>query len=179
MSVGLELGYFTGKAVTENTFPGLGDPDLYFGDFETGAGGMFLNKVNYNGQIKNLFGACNVTLKKDVGERAFLYGGVGAGVCRSTVKDPGQMETGSGGRGTAPLLKNDFPKVSKWRFLCQAFGGLGVYLSESWSLSVGYRLRYIPGILVSSKVFATGRELRNTIKQNIIHAAEIGLTYQF
>ena len=36
-----------------------------------------------NGKIENYFGACNVTLRHDVGERAFLYGGVGAGIARS------------------------------------------------------------------------------------------------
>ena len=159
ISVGLELGYFTGKAAFE-----------------------FDDELIFPAEFGNTFGACNVTLRRDVGERAFLYGGVGAGIARSTLKHPGYLKGHDmgGGHGAPELY---FNKKSEWRFLGQAFAGIGVYLNDSWSLSAGYRLRYVPGKFNSSwtkdPAYAQSAEIKSTIKQNIVHAAEIGLTYQF
>ena len=73
--VGLELGYFTGKAKHE------------FDANEKARYGAPLTIVWVNGsyvvadgKYKNLFAAVNVTLRRNVGERSFLYGGVGAGM---------------------------------------------------------------------------------------------------
>ena len=135
-----------------------------------------------DGKYRNLFAAVNVTLKKDVGERAFFYGGVGAGMARS---DFGELNWRYHENNIPPGLahedvveKIDFK--AKWRLLTQAFAGFGVYLNENWSLTAGYRLRYLPGDCKGSKKFAHDRVTWDwKIKQNLLHAAEIGLTYQF
>jgi len=44
-----------------------------------------VDNILADGKIKNCFGACNLTLKQDIGERTFLYGGIGAGVVRAVV----------------------------------------------------------------------------------------------
>ena len=62
VSVGLELGYFTGKAT-----------------FELSSGA---DKMIFPAEFGNTFGACNVTLRHYFGERDFWYGGVGAGIAR-------------------------------------------------------------------------------------------------
>jgi opacity protein-like surface antigen len=80
--------------------------------------------------------------------------------------------------GTAQTGKIDFK--AKWRFLLQAFAGAGVCLNENWSLTAGYRLRYLPGDCKGSKKFAHDRVTWDwKVKQNMSHAAEVGLTYQF
>ena len=80
--------------------------------------------------------------------------------------------------GTAQTGKIDFK--AKWRVLTQVFAGAGVYLNDNWSLTLGYRLRYLPGDCKGSKKFnAVGNTWSWTLKQNLLHAAEIGLTYQF
>lgn len=75
---GLELGYFAGKSKWEFDAAELARynacPIINF------------NNGTYciaDGKYRNLFATANVTLKKDVGERTFLYCGVGAGVARS------------------------------------------------------------------------------------------------
>ena len=169
--VGLELGYFTGKM---KDFAGgvsiVAGPNRVDGEWKG------------NGRIENYFGACNVTLRHDVGERAFLYGGVGAGIARSrcsydlntrvTVTIP-----------PAAAVTVDVPSgggKSKWRFLGQAFAGLGVYLNANWQLTAGYRLRYLPGSFHwGEKNDAVALEAGVSVKQDIIHAAEVGLMYQF
>ena len=177
VSVGLELGYFTGKTETEHDVP---LPAM--GHIIIDNAGWVPEKLCYRGKIENYFCACNVMLRRDVGERAFLYGGVGAGIARSTLKHPGYLKGhGIGGGHGAPELY--FNKKSEWRFLCQAFAGIGMYLNDNWSLSAGYRLRYVPWKFNSSwtkePAYAQSAEIKSTIKQNILHAAEIGLTYQF
>ena len=178
--VGLELGCFAGKAKYE------------FDDAEKArhqiGGVAYFDSVGapsyavLDGKYKNLFAAVNVALKKDVGERVFLYGGVGAGVARS---DFGELNWRyheyniPPGVGDANAVeKIDFK--AKWRLLTQAFASFGVYLNENWSLTAGYRLRYLPGDCKGSKKFAHDRVTWDwKVKQNILHAAEIGLTYQF
>ena len=126
-----------------------------------------------DGKCKNLFAAANVTLKKDVGERAFLYGGVGAGMARS---DFGEFNCKFDDAGVAQTGKIDFK--AKWWFLLQAFAGAGVCLNENWSLTAGYRLRYLAEDVDGSKKWG-GYRWDFKVKQNLLHAAEIGLTYQF
>ncbi len=168
--VGLELGYFTGKAKHE---------------FDANEGAKYaaphsiINWLNdsyavADGKCKNLFAAANVTLKKDVGERAFLYGGVGAGMARS---DFGEFNCKFDDAGVAQTGKIDFK--AKWRFLLQAFAGAGVCLNENWSLTAGYRLRYLAGDVDGSKKWGGNYRWDWKVKQNMSHAAEIGLTYQF
>ena len=144
--VGLELGYFTGKARHE------------FDAKEKSRYGAPLTIVWVNGsyvvadgKYKNLFAAINVTLKRDVGERSFLYGGVGAGMARS---DFGEVNSKWDDAGVWVTGKIDFK--AKWRFLGQAFAGAGVYLSDNWSFTVGYRLRYLPGDVNGSRNFQGG-----------------------
>ncbi len=167
--VGLELGYFTGKM-----------KDVAGGCSILAGGNRVDMEWKGNGKIENYFGACNVTLRHDVGERAFLYGGVGAGIARSrcsydlnvrvTVTIP-----------PAPAVTADEPEgggKDKWRFLGQMFAGIGVCLNENWQLTAGYRLRYIPGSFHwDGKNDAL--EVGFSVKQDIVHAAEIGLTYLF
>ena len=144
--------------------------------------GWVPEKLCYKGKSENYFCACNVTFRRDAGERAFLYGGIGAGVARSIIKHPGYLKDRdmSGGHGAPELY---FNKKSEWRFLGQTFAGVGWYLNDNWSLSAGYRLRYVPWKFNSSwtkdPAYAQSAEIKSTIKQNILHAAEIGLTYQF
>ena len=116
ISVGLELGYFTGKATFE-----------------------FDDKLIFPAEFGNTFGACNVTLRHYFGERGFWYGGVGAGIARVSM--------------TADIVLNpDAPNPVKWlggakawSFLGQGFTGFGWCLNDNWSLTVGYRLRYLSG----------------------------------
>ena len=175
--IGLELGYFAGKAKCEFDH----DEMLRHG---IGGVGYFRNGADpyyavLDGKYGNLFAAVNVTLKKDVGEWAFFYGGVGAGMARS---DLGEFnwkyeEIVVGGRQDV-TEKIDFK--AKWRLLTQAFAGFGVYLNENWSLTAGYRLRYLPGDCKGSKKYAHDRATWDwKLKQNLLHAAEIGLTYRF
>ncbi len=167
--VGLELGYFTGKAKHEfdaNEKAKYGPP-------------LTLNWVDgsyavADGKYKNLFATFNVTLKKDVGERAFLYGGVGAGMARS---DFGELKSKWDDAGAWVTGKIDFK--SKWRFLGQVFAGVGIYLDDNWSLGIGYRMRYLTGDVNGSKDYGGGVQWDWKVKQDIIHAVEVGLTYQF
>ena len=78
--------------------------------------------------------------------------------------------------GVEQTGKIDFK--AKWRLLTQAFAGFGVYLNENWSLTAGYRLRYLAGDVDGSKKWG-GYRWDWKVKQNLLHAAEIGLTYQF
>lgn len=177
--VGLELGYFTGKAkIEKHCNPTLRLPPVPAGVWSLmpGGGTIDITESFADGKMKNFFGACNVTLRYDVGECAFLYGGIGAGItqCRlSGCREASMLCTPVGGVAFAHREGRGFDE-SEWWFFSQAFAGLGVYLNESWQLTAGYRLRYVPigfewcGIGWSSKV-----------EQDILHAAEIGLTYRF
>ena len=181
VSIGLELGYFGGKkeaALTGN------DPNsdfnytgvIYFEGFD--------GYCAADGKYKNLFAAVNVTLKKEVGERTFLYGGVGVGTTRS---DFGRIhyryhEYGNpGGGGAIDELHDGVVNFkTKWRLLSQAFAGVGIYLNDHWALTVGYRLRYLSGAGHEIGKFARDRVQWNwKVKQDLIHTAEVGLTYQF
>ena len=68
---------------------------------------------------------------------------------------------------------------AKWRFLGQAFAGAGIYLNDDWVLTVGYRLRYLPGDVDGSKGFLGDVKWDWKVKQDIVHAAEVGITYRF
>ncbi len=161
LQVGLELGYFTQKLHIDHTF---NPPDAVVG----------MTKCNGDGKFENFFGACNVTLRRDCTERLFLYGGVGAGLVRTTLTGNDYEE------GTLLGTWNESSQIhaSKWRFLGQGFAGFGVYLNDCWTLSLGYRLRWMPGDLKTSAT-EDGAEWKSTFKQNVLHAAEVGLTYQF
>ena len=153
--VGLELGYFTGK---------IKDVSLSLGGVATREG---------CGEIENFFEALNVGLRHDWGERAFLYGGIGAGVVRSRWFC-NMTTTAAGVTIRGPLNGSEV----RWRFLSQAFAGIGMDLNENWSLSVGYRLRYVHGKFHAEREVGA-LAFGDSMKQNIIHAAEIGLTYSF
>ena len=61
-----------------------------------------------------------------------------------------------------------------WSFLGQGFTGL----NDNWQLTVGCRLRYLSGNVTWS--FGGGADVvKLKMKQDLIHAAEVGLTYQF
>ena len=179
VSVGLELGYFTGKGKMvfgseEDTLDNWNSAYNFTGIlYLSGFGGY----CRTEGKYKNLFAAVNVTLKKDVNERAFLYGGVGAGMVRS--------DFGSIDYRYREYLQNDLHSgrinfKAKWRFLGQAFAGLGWHLNDNWSLTVGYRLRYLAGDGRASGTFAHDRVKWDwKVKQNLIHAAEVGLMWRF
>ena len=169
--VGWELGYFTGK------MKGLAGTD----SVATG-GNRFDVTWKVNGKIENYFGACNVTLRHDLNARAFLYGGVGAGVARS------RCSYDVNGTMTVtippnPAVTENLPEKggkSKWRFLGQAFAGLGVYLNDNWQLTAGYRLRYVPGSFRwDDEIDDIALKYGISLKQDIVHAAEVGLTYRF
>ena len=130
-------------------------------------------------KYKNLFAAVNVTLKKDVNERTFLYGGVGAGAVRTDFGsiDYRYHEYDVGDLGLHSWRVNF---KAKWRLLTQMFGGFGWYLNDIWSLTVGYRLRYLAGDGRVSGTFSHDRVKWDwKVKQDLIHAAEVGITYQF
>jgi len=149
--VELELGYFTGKATFE--LPGGAD------------------KMIFPAEFGNTFGVCNVTLRHYFGERGFWYGGVGAGIARVSMTadavvnpdGPNPMEMGCGAKA--------------WSFLGQGFTGFGLCLNDNWQLTVGYRLRYL-----SEKVtwlFGDADVVGVKMKQDLNHAAEVGVTYRF
>ncbi len=179
VSVGLELGYFTlkGKKVfgsEENTLEHLNSGYNFTGALYLSGNDGYCRT---DGKYRNLFAAVNVTLKKDVNERTFLYGGVGAGMARS---DFGSIDYRYHEYNPDELHSGRITFRAKWRFLTQAFGGVGVYLNENWSLTAGYRLRYLTGNGRESGTFAHDRVKWDwKVKQDFIHAAEIGLTYQF
>ena len=173
VSVGLELGYFSGTGKTAFTGDRLSDYSFvgvcYLDEF----GGY----CRTDGKYKNLFAAVNVTLKKDVNERTFLYGGVGAGMARS---DFGSIDYRYHEYTPDELHSGRINFKAKWRFLGQAFGGLGWYLNGNWSLTVGYRLRYLAGDGRASGTFAHDRVKWDwKVKQDLSHAVEAGLTYRF
>ena len=106
-------------------------------------------------------------------ERTFLYGGIGAGIVRRSAnfKIPMKLEN----PGTHEMKEAEMKLLGKtWCFLGQAFAGFGVYLNENWQLTAGYRLRWMPKNVPVSldrvKVIST---------QKLLHAAEVGIMYQF
>ena len=178
VSVGLELGYFAGKkrvAFMENGEPGIPNDYCYVGVIYFSEPDCYYRT---DGKCKNLFAAVNVTLKKDVAERAFLYGGVGAGMARSDFGSIDYMY-----HQYQPADEYHEGKINfkaKWRFLTQAFAGLGWYLNDNWSLTVGYRLRYLAGSRREAGTFV-GDNIKWDwkVKRDSIHAVEAGLTYRF
>ena len=168
--VGVELGYLPGKAKRVSP-TGLGTVVV-------GAQNITFKDFGECAEVENFFGACNATLKKDLGDRTFLYGGVGVGGARSILHGECSI---SGHNNTTNQDFNHVSPYSKaeWRFLTQLFAGVGVYLNEQWSLSVGYRLRYMPEKFSVSGKFAGQFEWNGKVQQNVIHAAEVGLTYSF
>ena len=149
--VGLELGYFTGKA----TFELPGDAD----------------KMIFPAEFGNTFGACNVTLRHYFGERGFWYGGVGAGIARVSMTADMMVYSG------APDPTKMGCGAKAWSFLGQGFTGLGWYLNDNWQLTIGYRLRYLSEKVTWRMGDADVAEFK--MKQNLSHAAEVGITYQF
>ena len=150
--VGLELGYFTGKAT-----------------FELPAAGG--NKTIFPAEFGNTFGACNVTLRHYFGERGFWYGGVGAGIARVSVTADAIINP------TDPDPVRWLSGAKAWSFLGQGFTGFGLCLNDNWRLTIGYRLRYLSGN--ATWEFDGANRLELKMKQNLIHATEVGLTYQF
>ena len=161
--LGLELGSF-GEKVHDNLR--CNPPEVF--------PMVRVDKISADGKIKHSFSACNFTFKQDIGERAFLYSGVGVGIVRA-VADWHFRETGID-IGTGDEWDNVHSEHdAKWGFFGQAFGGLGWYLNDNWSLSVGYRLRYVPGDFRFLDADGCGL----SVKSNCLHAAEVGLTYRF
>ena len=67
--------------------------------------------------------------------------------------------------------------ANAWSFLGQGFTGLGLCLNDNWQLTIGYRLRYL-----SEKVtwrFGDADAAEFKMKQNLSHAAEVGVMYRF
>ena len=160
--IGLELGYFPGDIKQDRKVIVLGLLDV---------------PMNYKLETDNIFGACNVTLRHDLNDRVFLYGGVGAGITRSRCRFKWL--------GALPGIgvKELGDSKTKWKFLGQAFAGFGVYLNDDWQLTAGYRLRYLPGDFrfnAGLTLVGVGDLVWDaSMKQNVVHAAEVGLTYRF
>ena len=131
--------------------------------FELPGGG---DKLIFPAEFGNTFGACNVTLRHYFGERGFWYGGVGAGIARvSMTADTGvAQKVGLGAKA--------------WSFLGQGFTGLGLCLNDNWQLTVGYRLRYLSGNVTWS-YSDVADTVKLKMKQNLSHAAEVGVVYRF
>ena len=163
--IGLELGYFTWKSRISIDF-----------DRVNAGGGRYIFKGTSNETGRNLFCACNVALRHFLNEKTFLYGGVGAGLART--EQVWEHKYTCVFPMALPDEMNNKKNVKKWRFLAQTFAGIGFYLNDNWPLNVGYRLRYVPSD------FCEGfddpyYEWFWKSKQNLSHAAEVGLTYQF
>ena len=152
---GIELGYFTGEFKLNESLSGI-----------PGA------TIRADGDIENFFAVGNITLLRDFGERTFWYGGIGGGFVRRYCKIKAEVNVPG-----SPTLKPE-PVMWKWSFLGQAFTGIGVYLTDDWQLTAGYRRRYVHGkFRYESNV--SGIDCGYSMKQNIIHVAEVGLTYRF
>ena len=150
--IGLELGCFTGKATFES---------------QLGA-----DKLIFPAEFENTFGACNVTLRHYFGERGFWYGGVGAGIARVAMTADIVLKAGAPDSMTVPL------GTKVWSFLGQGFTGFGLCLNDNWQLTVGYRLRYLSGN-VTLKMGEGADRMSFKFKQDLSHAAEVGVTYRF
>ena len=166
--VGLELEYFTGK---------MKDVE---GRYWV-AGGAVSVDAKGSAKIGNFFTACNVTLRQDLNERIFTYGGVGVGMVRSRCSGSVEEEITVSIPPAVPLVRDvTYPySKSKWRFLGQAFAGFGVYLNDNWQLAAGYRLRYVGGSFRWDQGVDGILKVSERVEDSIVHAAEVGLTYQF
>jgi hypothetical protein len=152
---GVEFGYFTGKFSLNET---------------SGAG----DSIDANGDIENFFAVGNLTLLRDFGERTFWYGGIGCGIvrryCKLKVKVNGPAFGGPGYWD---------PVRWKWSSLWQAFTGVGVYLTDDWQLTAGYRLRWMPGAFESKKSLGGANNIVLKVKQPVVHAVEVGIMRRF
>ena len=156
---GIELGYFTGEFKLNESLGSI-------------AGGT----IRANGDIENFFAVGNFTLLQDFGERTFWYGGVGGGLVRRYCKMKAEVDIPGVGVGRPE------PVMWKWSFLGQAFTGIGVYLTDDWQLTAGYRLRWMPGAFELKRSFNVGGvAVENTVKvkQPVVHAVEIGIVRRF
>lgn len=154
---GVELGYFTGKFSLNETLRG---------------GGVAVG-VGANGDIENFFAVGNLTLLRDFGERTFWYGGIGCGIVRRYCKVKVEINV-----HPAPVEKRN-PVMWKWSSLWQAFTGVGVYLTDDWQLTAGYRLRWMPGAFESKMSFAGVGDIVLKVKQPVVHAVEVGIMRRF
>ena len=156
---GIELGYFTGKFKLHEPLGAI-----------PGA------TIRVNGDIENFFAVGNFTLLRDFGERTFWYGGVGGGFVRRYCKIKAEMTLVG-----VPAVKSE-PVMWKWSFLGQAFTGVGVYLTDDWQLTAGYRLRWMSGAFEIKRSFdVDGVAVNSTVKvkQPVVHAVEIGIVRRF
>lgn len=155
---GIELGYFTGKFK-------LNEP----------IGAVPGETIRANGDIENFFAVGNFTLLQDFGERTFWYGGVGGGLVRRYCKMKAEVNVPGN-----PAVKSE-PVMWKWSFLGQAFTGIGVYLTDDWQLTAGYRLRWMPGAFEMKQSFNGGVAGNSVlkVKQPVVHAVEIGIVRRF
>lgn len=133
-------------------------------------------------KIGSFLGACNVTLRHDLHERAFVYGGFGAGIARSRLVFYGDIAI----RVTRPpvplfdVAERFGIAINRWRFLGQAFAGFGVHLNDNLQLTSDYRLRWMPDSFRREFAGAApGFVIGEMVKNDILHAAEVGLMYQF
>lgn len=139
-------------------------------------GGRYIFKGTSNETGRNLFCACNVALRHFLNEKTFLYGGVGSSLTRT--EQVWEHEYTSVFPMAFSDEMNNKKNVKKWRFLAQTFVGIGFYLNDNCSLNVGYRLRYVPSDFCED-FDDPYYEWFGKSKQNLSHAAEVGLTYQF
>ena len=156
---GIELGYFTGEFKLNESLGGI-------------AGAT----IRANGDIENFFAVGNVTLLRDFGERTFWYDGIGGGFVRRYCKIKAEVNLPGN-----PAVKSE-PVVWKWSFLGQAFTGIGVYLTDDWQLTAGYRLRWMPGAFELKESFNVGGVAGKSIlkvKQPVVHAVEVGIVRRF
>jgi hypothetical protein len=156
---GIELGYFTGKFKLNESL-----------------GSIVGGTIRANGDIENFFAIGNVTLLRDFGERTFWYGGIGAGFVRRYCKIKAEINVPALG------VEKPEPVMWKWSFLGQAFTGIGVYLTDDWQLTAGYRLRWMPGAFELKRSFNVGGVAGNSVlkvKQPVAHAVEIGIVRRF
>ena len=64
----------------------------------------------------------------------------------------------------------------------QAFTGIGVYLTDDWQLTAGYRLRWMPDAFKLERDVAVGGaagKIALKVKQPVVHAGEVGIVRQF
>ena len=156
---GVEFGYFTGKF-----------------KFNEPLGAVPGGTIRANGDIENFFAVGNITLLRDFGERTFWYGGVGSGFVRRYCKIKAEVNVPGN-----PAVKSE-PVMWKWSFLGQAFTGIGVYLTDDWQLTAGYRLRWMPGAFEMKQSYNIGGVAVNGIvkvKQPVVHAVEVGIGRRF
>ena len=156
---GIEFGYFTEKFSLNESF-----------------GAAPVATIRANGDIENFFAVGNFTLLQDFGERTFWYGGIGGGFVRRYCKIKAEMTLAG-----VPAVKME-PVMWKWSFLGQAFTGVGVYLTDDWQLTAGYRLRWMPGAFEMKRSYDVGGVVVNSVlkvKQPVVHAVEIGIMRRF